>query len=292
MSETKSFHEILREIEQENENIKAPPIEDTLDFQLPVVEGDASEIILHRDAHFSGNFDIMIKYYQECGRGSSREFEISEIEALAELEKYAKQNIAPLVLSGSDMESIGRARNTLKKLKELYEVAESQKSHAVLIADLILAETEDLDDAINAVVNEGKKIIPALLSLLQSDNFYDPLFPGYGQAPALAAQCLGKIGDPSTIGDIFRTLNFVDDFLAEEQIISALQKMEKPAKDFLLKVLKSRPITSDNELAAVVLSNFNEDPEIYEECSKQLKDPEILEHPILQSYLSLGRIVN
>src|SRR5262249_53231399 len=141
----------------------------------------------------------------------------------------------------------------------------------LLIANLILAEEEEVEFAMEAVVAEKTAIVPSLISLLRNEEFHDPLFPGYGLAPILAAQCLGQIGDQRAIISLFETIGEFD-FFDEEVSLKALSIIGEPAKQFLLRVLHSRPVTVDNEKAAIALLAFKDDPEVASRCLQLLKE--------------------
>ena len=79
--------------------------------------------------------------------------------------------------------------------------------YARLIADLILSEEEEPTKEIEAVVAQGTSILPDLFIIIENEDFYDPLFPGYGYAPYLAIQCIGQIGDASGVIPLFQTLS-------------------------------------------------------------------------------------
>jgi hypothetical protein len=71
-------------------------------------------------------------------------------------------------------------------------------------------------------------------------------------------------------------------------IITSLKNIGEPARDFLLKVVGSRPITEDNECAAIALIQFKEDPAVSSSCFKMLHDPDVRQHPSLATYLVLA----
>ena len=262
-----SFSEILSEIQQENDNIKI--LEEEIEGHFPIVDVEDVEIIMHRDAHFSGSFDLMIEYYSNMEkRHHDNEFNVARIKNLLGIEKKLNNNIASLILSGSDMERVARARNAYRKLKEIYEIKNPQSRHSYLIADLILSEHPE--PIIDTITKEGPAIVPSLIAVLKSDDFYDPLFPGYGNAAALAVQCLGNIGDASAIIPLFEYLES-NDFALETFIVKAMVQIGDQAKKFLLKVLQSRPISQDNVRASIMLSEFEHDHEIINICSTTIK---------------------
>lgn len=241
------------------------------------------EIVMHRDAHFGGLFPEMIAYYRKGGKGVDENFTMKRIEELEKSEQQLGENIASTLLSGAQAEEIGHARSSYKKLRELYEMDEVSTSLPRMIADLILAEGEAEEEK-KKVVAEGDVIVPLLLDLLKSENFYNPLFPGFGKAPFLAAECLGAIGDEKAAPALFECLER-GDFFDEEAMLKALQMLGKPAKIFLLERICSRPVTKDHERAAMALSSFPPDPEIAKGSFALLKERGILEKLTLASYL-------
>src|SRR5262249_41622069 len=146
------------------------------------------------------------------GKGAVQEFEIKRLYSLAEIEMQLQQNLAPLVLSGAEAEQVGLARQYYKELKDLYQSRTKKNRYPLLVADLILSEEEEPAAEIQSIVAEGANIIPELLELIRSENYSNPLFPGYGRAPTLAAKCLGLIGDKRAIIALFETIGEGGDF--------------------------------------------------------------------------------
>lgn len=254
--------------------------------EFPVAYSIDNAILMHRDAHFGGSFAIMLDYYKKEGRGVSQEFLIERIEELAETEQQTGKNLSPLFLSGAEAEKVGRAREAYKKLKEIYEEKKPKYHHPKLIADLILAEEEELEQAIDAVVKEKATIVPALIELMNNEELHDNLFPGYGQAATLAAQCLGRIGDKRAIIALYEPIGN-ENIFDEDILLDALYTIGTPAKEFLLRILHSKPITYDNERAAVALLKFKNDPEVANTCLKMLHEIDLHKQPVLATYLSL-----
>lgn len=251
---------------------------------LPLTDSIDQNILMHRDAHFSGSFEIMLDYYKNPNKGVSDEFDLDRIIQLYEMERALGTNLSALLLSGSDAEKVAKSKTAYKKLRDLYENPTKDKKYAILIADLILSEDEEPLNEIQAIVQEKDKIVRALLELLKAEDFYDPLMPGYGKAPLLAAKCLGLIGDKRAIISLFEALG-ERDFFDEDIELQALKSIGEPAKEFLLAVVKSRPLNFDNERAAVALIQFKEDPKVAEICFKELQDPEVQKNLILATYL-------
>jgi hypothetical protein len=230
---------------------------------------DDHAILMHREVHFSGNFDLMIDYYEREGKGVNPQFELSRIRQLAAYEKTAGQNLAAMMLAGAEMEQVHKAKHRYKSLRDLYEVENPKNRLPQLIADLILSEEDDPEAEIEAIVAEKGAIVPHLLALLRSEDFADSLFPGYGSAPALAARCLGLIGDKRAIISLFEAIG-ESDFFNEDCLLDALRQIGMPAKEFLLKVLHGRPLNFDNERAAIALVAFRDDPAVSAACLELL----------------------
>lgn len=270
----------------EEDEHEQEPLEE-LEFEGGCVLTDEIDhlILMHRDAHFGRDFEIMLNYYEsEDSIGSHPDFDVERISYLAEVEKELGEDLAPLILTGVEAEQVGQARKAYMKLKEIYELEIEPNSFPRLLADLILSEEEEPVHEIEAVVSQGTAILPDLFAILKADDFYDPLFPGYGYAPYLAIQCIGKIGDPSGIVPLFETLSkqtIFDELVA----VDAMVEIGGAAKNFLLQVLKSRPVTQDNSNAAFALTSFAHDPQVASACFQQLNDPDNQDKPLLRMYL-------
>lgn len=243
------------------------------------------QILMHRDAHFGGDFKVMLDYYSDEDHvGIQLDFDLDRIAYLAEVEKEIGQDLAPLMLNAAEAESVGKARLAYAQLKEIYEIESNTTLLPRLIADLVLSEEEEPLETIEAVVSQGTSITADLIALVKSDEMYDPLYPGYGYAPYLAILCLGQIGDARAIIPIFETLSRQLIF-DEMVIIEALASIGEPAKEFLLQVIKSRPLTQDNLNAAFALIAFSQDTQVAIACFEQLKDQTVQEKPLLRTYL-------
>lgn len=254
--------------------------------EFPVSEASDTDIVMHREVHFGGSFDVMLEYYLKGGKGIHPDFDIERIYTLAKMEKEMKQNIATVLLSGADAEKVARAKEAYKKLRKLYEMRNPKSNYPVLIADLILSEEEEPQSEIAAVVKEKGTIVPALLEVIRSEDLHDTLFPGYGLAPTLAVKCLGLIGDQRAIITLFESLG-TGDFFDDDIVLTALHAIGEPARKFLLTVLHGKPLNIDNEKAAMALIEFKNDPEVAEACLKMLHDPQVLTDLALATYLAL-----
>jgi len=285
-----SFREILEEINSEIAEVQRPShINDDVEVpHFPIADVVAHDVLMHRDVHFGGSFDIMLKYYSTEGNGIHHEFDDGDIEQLRALEKELGFDLAPLILQGHEAEKVSRAKKAYQKLRDVYELRDSPEKHTVrLLADIILSEEEIPSKEIDAIVAEGERMTASLIELLTAEDFYDELFPGYGMAPAFAAMCLGKIGDEKAIRPLFESIG-KGDFLVEENIFGALRNLGKPAKEFIVSIVKSVPITVDNERAAMALLQFKDDPAVAVACLEALQGLSMREHPILALHLILA----
>lgn len=248
-----------------------------------LLDGEDIDILMHRDAHFSGQFSFMITYYEEEGKGVSPAFTLKRIKELASVEEQSGENLAGIYLSGPEADRIAQSREMYQSLRSVYE-EEAHDTRPKLMADLILSEEEDPFQEIKAIVEEGEAMLPLLHELIGATTFYDPVFPGYGHAPQLAAKCLGEICHPDSIIPLFEAMDRYG-FGMEEASIEALYRIGESAKTFLLQRISSRPFNTDNEKAAAALAHFKEDPSVAQEALKLLQDPELKNHELFGSFL-------
>jgi hypothetical protein len=260
---------------------------DELDAYSSLANAEDHLILMHRDAHFGGSFEIMLQYYEEDGKGAMQEFDLARIHELQEYEKQSGKDLAGTLLSGAEAEKVAAARKAYKTLKELYENTKETNPCPRLIADLILSEEEHPKEEIDAILNQKGIIVPFLIDLLRSEDFYDPLFPGYGQAPTLAAHCLGLIGDKRAMFSLFEAIGEAN-FFSEDNVLDSLKQIGDPAKEFLMRVVQSEPLNFDNERAAIALVRFKEDPQVAECCFKMLSKPVVWKDPALAVHLILA----
>lgn len=258
--------------------------------EYPLYDSLDNAILMHRDVHFGGKFEFMIDYYEKEGKGTNPDFSLTRIRELDLLEKELEQNLAATLLSGPEIEQVAAAKEAYRKLRALYDPKQNQSDETLkyprLLADLILSEEEEPAQEIAAIVAEKSAIVPSLLKLLQSEDYYDPLFPGYGFTPTLATECLGLIGDKRAIVSLFESIGD-HDFTQETLALEALKRMGTPAKQFLIHVLRAKPITYDNERAAIALLPFNNDEEVVQICFTMLKELDLKTHPLLSTHLAL-----
>jgi hypothetical protein len=227
----------------------------------------------------------MIAALKEDKEPFLEQYPLVRVEYLQRLQEEMGAPLAPQLLAPSEAERIARARSAYKMLRAAYEPPSAPE--VALIPDLILATEEELEQAISQIAAQKGKLVPALIALLQAHDFYDILFPGFGQAPARAARCLGTIGDERALKPLFEALG-LGDFDNEESILQALGAMPNVAVPFLLKVVHSQPITQDNIRAAMALSTFSEDSAIAEGSLQVLSHIDCNRHSLLATYLILN----
>jgi hypothetical protein len=254
-------------------------------MDIPLLDAVDIEILMHRDAHFGGNFDIMLEYYEGEGVGAMPDFEVERIRELKEIQNDLGENLSAKILPMPVLEQIKEAQGLYKKFREVYE---SKGNHiSVLISDLILAEEEHPKKVIREIVANGNEALSPLLHIIDGRQFYDPLFPGYGRAPMLAAECLAKIGDPKAIPHLFQAIGH-ENFSIDEAFIKALVSFGDNAKNFLFKRLQHTPISKENEHAAIVLTSFPPDEEIAKLSLSMLLNSLIFKHENFSTYLVLA----
>lgn len=252
----------------------------------PLNDYDDILILMHREAHFGGSFAVMLEYYRNGGKGIYPAFEISRIEELAEQELQTGTNLAALLFTAKEAEEVKSAKDAYEALRKLYSQSSAKNKYAKLIADLILAEEETPAKELEAIIQEKGEIVPHLIKLITSEEFYNPLFPGYGKAYIPAAEALGKIGDKRSLISLFESIG-KGDFFDDEVPLRALKSIGEPAKAFLLKVVSGKPVTEDNEKAAIGLLAFKEDPQVALTCFETLKTLNLKQEAYLASYLIL-----
>ncbi len=280
---SKSFERI--EEEEDSGVYYSPPLEGVDIEELPLLEEEDRDILMHRDAHFGKNFGLMLQHYEDEGIGAVLDVEPERIAALMQLEESLGKNLAPYLLQGPDAEKVAQSIKLYKALSEQLH----NKAKAPLVAaisELILSE-ETQETAAKKAVKVGPKLIPYLMQLLQTPILYDPLFPGYGQAPIRACLALGTLQAKEAIKLLFGLIG-TEDFDTENASIQALRLIGDPAKEFCLAQLASRPITKNNERAAIALSSMDYDYRIALALLEELEDPQIQKLDSLTSYLVIG----
>ncbi len=262
----------------------APPLDEN-GYDLPLFEEEDRDILIHRDSHFGGSFQIMKEYYLKEAKGAVLDIDENRIEELEHLEEKLGRDLAPLVLTGKDAETIAFSRKLYKSLEKLYEA--NEKGPLLAIADLILSEEEDPHTDAQMIAKQGKEIIPFLIQLLQTPQLYQKECPGYGLAPVAATLALGLLHAEESIQHIFQLIG-TSDFELESAALKALHLIGEKAKAFCLTILSSKPLTIDNDRAALALIDFSADEEVAKTLCTLIKDPEVMKRESLVSYLVLA----
>jgi hypothetical protein len=281
----KSF-EVYSQPDQEAEVAYIAPLEEIEQEGIPLFEEEDRDILMHRDAHFSKNFLIMTEYYAKESKGATADVSYSRIDELMKLEQKLGRDLAPLVLQGADAERVAKARALYRALQKQYEnPAAPLELHSMI--DLIFSEEEDPTIDAAKAASFGEKMIPYLVSLIKTEELYDPLFPGYGKAPIAAALALGMLKAESAIEPLFLMLT-KHDFDVENAALTALAAIGDKAKQFCLKLLMSRPLTQDNERAAIAISAFAFDEPVGQAILALLRDKEVQKKEPLVTYLIIA----
>lgn len=253
---------------------------------IPLLSAEDVEILMHRDAHFGGNFNIMIDYYGNQDHiGIMPDFEVERIKFLQQKEGEMGENLSTILMPLPAKQIVEKSKKLYISLRSVYEEAKEDLSK--LISDLILAEEEEPVKEINALAEHKEKAVKLLLNLLSSEEFFDPLYPGYGRAPINAAKVLAKIKDERAIPYIFNAIG-QDNFDADQEMITALLSFGEPAKNFLLKKMLGQPYSKDNERAMMALTALEGDEEIAKVALSLLEEKGVMAHEGFAIYLVLA----
>ena len=242
------------------------------------------EMLMHRDSHFGGRFAEMIAYYQREGRGIQLEFPIERLARLARLQEKLGIDLSQLLLNPLQVTRVRTAQDAYQSLRELAAKRELRGTAKHTLALLILADREEPTDQLKAVVGLGGHVVEELIELLGARRYHDPLYPGFGLAPELAAKCLGSISDARAIPALFAQLGNVG-FFTEDVVLEALRNIGQPSRDYLLEKLQREPIGEENQQAAHALIHFRSDFEVAATSFRLLIDERVRDHPSLANFL-------
>jgi hypothetical protein len=192
-----------------------------------------------------------------------------------------KRDLAPLLLTGALAEKVA---NSKKMYCDLGKLAGSDSPLAPIGA-MILSEDDPKKAAQLVVQHPG--ITAPLLEVLESPVLIDPLFPGYGKAPIASAYALGLLREKQAIPPLFIMLSS-DDFELVSACEHALVQIGKPAQEFLMNIIKGKPITNDHERAASALLSFEQTAELSSFFLKEFEQIDAEKYPQLASLYVLG----
>lgn len=249
---------------------------------IPLLDAIDLDILMHKDAHFSGNFPLMIEYYENEGVGVMPDFDLDRIKELYEIENSLGASLSESLLPLPARQMIDRSKKMYHDLRSVYE-----KKHdhvACSVSDLILTEDEFPEKEINELAKHGQKSYAAMIHIIESSDFYDPLFPGYGRTPIFAAIVLEHIKNPDAIKHLFSALG-QENFFTDDAIIKALVSFGQISKDFLLKRLVSEPFTKENVYAITALTTLEDDEEVAKVALMLLHKKELQKNENFSRYL-------
>ena len=168
---------------------------------MPLLDAVDLDILMHKEAHFGGNFSIMIDYYAENGVGVMPDFELSRIEELQAIERSLGTSLAEHLLPPQAMEQVKLSKKLYHDLRQVYSAGE--KTLGAKLSDLILTEKELPMEEIQAILKFSTSCFEPLCQLVTNPNLYDPLFPGYGRTPIFAAMALENLQDQRALPYLF-----------------------------------------------------------------------------------------
>lgn len=274
-----SFIDLLEQINEELEEAPEEFSKECLelsDDSLPLSDQIANEILMHRNSHFGGKFEFMKEYYLEEGIGVQPDIELEEIIELEQFEAQIGQDLAPIALSKPEIEKVKCSLRMYRALQKICSISQDVNSVPTLLAELILTEEASPTSEMGKL-SKTEKALPYLFELLKTEEFFDPVFPGYGRTPLHVATILGEMGSEKAIIPLFESMKS-DQFMYEEAAILALKKIGAPAFDFLMNVLKKSPITQDNEKAAIALMSFENKEPFAKLALEMIQQFEVLGH--------------
>ncbi len=242
------------------------------------------EILLHRNSHFGGQFATMIAYYRSEGKGIQIEFPLARLEKLARIEQKLGMDLAQLLLNPLQNARLKSAQGAYHSVRTRLALGQNPRSAEHSLARLILSDREEPIEQLRAVEQLGGDAVAPLIELFSAREFYDPLYPGFGLAPELAAKCLGLIKDPRAIPALFAQLGNLS-FFTEDVVLEALRKIGEPSRDYLLDKLQMLPITEENQKAALALVHFRRDFEVAATGFRLLTDERVRERSGFANFL-------
>ena len=276
---TKSFEIDTADVD-EPEVLYSPAMQG-VGADVPLFDEEDRDILMHREAHFASSFDLMLTAYKEESEAAVLDADIDRIVELKYLEEKLGKSIAPLLLHAQDALIIAQVRKMYRLFRDVLQ--EQKNPLFCVMTELILAEDplEEVEQKCKAL---KESCISSLITIIQSDVLYDPLFPGYGTAPIRAAHILAVLKAKEAVPFLFYMLD-ASSFDVQNAALKALVSIGNTAKEFCTKNLLSRPFSKNNELAAMALSSFDCDEKMAEALLLQLKDQQALQKEPLIFYI-------
>ncbi len=249
---------------------------------IPLLDAVDLEILMHKDAHFSKQFPIMIEYYEQDGIGVMPEFDLERIKELKAIETSLQNSLSDTLLPDAAKQQVERSKKLYLDLKSAYDSSDHLIAQAV--ANLILSEEEYPENEIAALVEFQSVAVDPMIHLISSNDYYDPLFPGYGRSPIFAAKVLEQIQDRKAIPYLFAAIG-QENFFTDDAIIQSLLSFGEEAKSFLIKRLLQEPISKENLHAIMALTTLEDDEEVAQCALRLMEKKEVLSNENFMRYL-------
>jgi hypothetical protein len=249
---------------------------------IPLLDAVDLDILMHKEAHFGGSFEVMIDYYNKDGVGVMPDFDEQRINELFTIEKSLGVSLVESLLPLPAKQMVEKSKKLYQELRSAYE--QIDQGIAIKVSDLILTEEELPEKEIQNLVLLGQMAFGPMIHLIESTDFYDPLFPGYGRSPMFAAMVLEKLKDKSAIPHLFAALG-QENFFTDDAIIKSLISFGDEAKTFLIKKLTGEPFTKENIYAITALTTLEDDEEVAKVSLVLLEKPAAHKNENFMRYL-------
>jgi len=222
-----------------------------MSIDIPLLDETDGIIIAHKEAHFGGSFHAMIEYYTQDGIGVSEECPLHRIQELYYIEKNSDENLTAILLPHHKIQEIENAKTLYYRLKTINEEATNVLARE--IGELILTEEIYPESTIQKIVEFGDDAIEPLFTLIDADEMYSDLFPGYGLAPLNAIRALSKLSSLKILNKAFLLIGR-HGFEYDEALTFCCANQPK-AEEFAMHRLSQSP-SKDGEHASIILSKL------------------------------------
>ncbi len=240
-------------------------------------------IIMIRDIHHRGSWDDLSTY---CAvNPHAWDIRSKDITRLKRLEKQYRVNLADKFLSYEDLETIARAITRIDELKvrlidlETPDRQLSPDEQAELWTIKLILSGEKLPDEIeDHLIRLGDVAAAPLIQVATDEFLHTMTAPGRGWASIHAVRILGEMRAAQYTEQLIGLLGEEGDFLREEAM-QALLKVGEPTIDPLLKIVREKPKTLKQVVAAEILAALPPDERIYQTAYELIKEGEPDELP-------------
>jgi tetratricopeptide (TPR) repeat protein len=240
-------------------------------------------IIMIRDIHHRGSWDDLSTY---CAvNPHAWDIRSKDITRLKRLEKQYRVNLADKFLSYEDLETIARAITRIDELKvrlidlETPDRQLSPDEQAELWTIKLILSGEKLPDEIeDHLIRLGDVAAAPLIQVATDEFLHTMTAPGRGWASIHAVRILGEMRAAQYTEQLIGLLGEEGDFLREEAM-QALLKVGEPTIDPLLKIVREKPKTLKQVVAAEILAELPPDERIYQTAYELIKEGEPDELP-------------